>query len=64
MKKKIIVFGATSGIGNEIFKLFEKDTQSDCYSISSSKSKKKNHLQPHLQPLRYSKRLQENYISQ
>ena len=45
MKKKIIVFGATSGIGNEIFKLFEKDTQSDCYSISSSKSKKKNHMQ-------------------
>ena len=45
MKKKIIVFGATSGIGNEIFKLFEKDTQSDCYSISSSKSQKKNHIQ-------------------
>ena len=45
MKKKIIVFGATSGIGNEIFKLFEKDTQSDCYSISSSKSQKKNYIQ-------------------
>ena len=45
MKKKIIVFGATSGIGNEIFKLFEKDTQSDCYSISSSTSQKKNHIQ-------------------
>ena len=45
MKKKIIVFGATSGIGNEIFKLFEKDSQSDCYSISSSQSRKKNHLQ-------------------
>ena len=28
MKKKVIVFGATSGIGNEIFKLFEKDPQS------------------------------------
>ena len=45
MQKKIIVFGATSGIGSEIFKLFKKDSQSDCYSISSSKSQKKNHIQ-------------------
>ena len=45
MKKKVIVFGGTSGIGNEIFKLFEKDSQSDCYSISSSQSRKKNYLQ-------------------
>jgi enoyl-[acyl-carrier-protein] reductase (NADH) len=45
MKKKIIIFGATSGIGNEILKLFEKDSQSECYSISSSQSKKKNHMQ-------------------
>ena len=45
MQKKVIVFGATSGIGNEIFKLFEKDPQSDCYSVSSSKKQKKNHLQ-------------------
>ena len=48
MKKKVIVFGATSGIGNEIFKLFEKDPQSDCYSISSSQNRKKNHLQADL----------------